>query len=145
MDAEELTQDVFLEFYQSTNGDRKSRPDNPKAYLFGIARNLIAQHYRRKSNKRAVEVPIDIQSLSRISEDTYYKHVRFQELVEQITRIIAELPPKAREAVELRLIHGLNSVEGARRSGCTVDRFYDRFHEGVKRLRDGIVNNRLPH
>jgi DNA-directed RNA polymerase specialized sigma24 family protein len=60
-------------------------------------------------------------------------------LVEKIGDIISELPPKAREAVELRLIDNLNPAEAAQKIGCSVDRFYDRFHEGMKILKEKML------
>ena len=137
-DAEDLTQGVFLEFYRSTNGDHKSKPENPKAYLLRITRNLIAQYHKSRKHSKSVEIPIDIQTMNRVSHDTYRKQVKFQELIEQINNTITELPPKAREEVKLRLIDGLTPKEAALKSGCSVERFYIRFHKGMKILKENF-------
>lgn len=142
-DAEDLTQGVFLEFYRSTNGDHKSKPENPKAYLFRITRNLIAQYHKSQKRRKSLEIPIDIQTIDRVSHNNYHKNARSQELVEQIGHIIAELPPKARDAVELRLIEGFSPNEAAREAHCSIERFYSRFHKGMKILREEIHSQLL--
>lgn len=135
-DAEDVAQSVLLEFYQNNNvGDNLQ---NPKAYLFGIARKLIAHYYSHK-DKQPGFLPIDPEIADRISYDNYSKDFRTENLVEKIDDIISELPPKAREAVELRLIDNLNPKEAAQKIGCSVDRFYDRFHEGLEILREKML------
>jgi RNA polymerase sigma factor (sigma-70 family) len=135
-DAEELTQCVFLEFYQSHNGDDNLR--NPEAYLFGIARKLIGCYYSQR-DKESGFLQIDPKVADKISYDNYSKDFKTKDLFEEINNVISELPPKAREAVELRLIEDLSPKEAALKAGCSVDRFYDRFHEGLKILKEKIL------
>jgi RNA polymerase sigma-70 factor (ECF subfamily) len=134
-DAEDLAQRVFLEFYQNNNA--RDNLHNPKAYLLGIARNLVGHYYSQKDNKLGF-LQIDTKTTDKISYDSYSKDYRTRESIEEIDNIISELPPKAREAVELRLIDSLSPQEAAQKLNCTVDRFYDRFHEGLKILREKI-------
>ena len=135
-DAEELTQCVFWEFYQSNNGDDNLQ--NPEAYLFGIARKLIGRYYSQRDKESGL-LQIDPKVADKISYDNYSKDFRTKDLFEEINNIISELPPKAREAVELRLIEDLSPKEAAQKAGCSVDRFYDRFHEGLKILKEKIL------
>ena len=132
-EAEDLTQRVFLEFYQNNNGDRDIQ--NPKAYLFGIARNLVGDYYSQK-NRQSRFLRIDSEITERISNDNYGKNSRARDLIEEIEAIISQLPPKAREAVELRLVDDLSYKEAARKADCPVGMFYDRFYEGMKILKE---------
>jgi RNA polymerase sigma factor (sigma-70 family) len=132
-DAEDLTQRVFLEFYQNNNGDGDIQ--NPKAYLFGIARKQISR-YRSQKHKESGFLQIDTEMTDRLSYDNYNKDSKTANLIEDIETIISQLPPKAREAVELKLVDDLSPEEAAQKSDCSIDRFYDRFHEGMKILKE---------
>jgi RNA polymerase sigma-70 factor (ECF subfamily) len=134
-DVEDMTQHVFLEFYQKNNGD--SDLQNPKAYLFGIARKMIGL-YCSKKRKVFGFLQIDTGMTDRLSYNNYNKDSKTRELIEEIEIIISQLPPKARESVELRLIDNLSPAEAAQKSDCSVDRFYDRFHEGMKILKEKV-------
>lgn len=139
-DAEDLTQRVFLEFYQNNNGDGDIQ--NPKAYLFGIARKMVGR-YHSKKRKESGFLQINTEMTDRLSYNNYNKDSRTGELIEEIETIISQLPPKARKSVELRLINHLSPAEAAQKSNCSVDRFYDRFHEGMKILKE-IMQSQLP-
>ena len=134
-DAEELTQCVFLEFYQGNN--RGDNLQNPEAYLFGIARKLIGRYYSQK-DKESESLQIDTEITDKLSYDNYNKDSQTRELIEDIDNIISELPPKTREAVELRLIDNLSYKEAAQKANCSIGIFYDRFYEGLKILKEKI-------
>jgi len=131
-DAKDIAQSVFLEFYRNNN--RGGNLHNPKAYLFGIARNLIDHYYHQKDKQKGF-LQVAPEIADKICYGNYSKDSRIIDLVEEIDNIISELPPKAREAVELKLIYNLSPKEAAQKIGCSVDRFYERFHEGLKILR----------
>jgi RNA polymerase sigma factor (sigma-70 family) len=134
-DVEDMTQHVFLEFYQKNNRDRDLQ--NPKAYLFGIARKII-DLYCSKKRKGFGFLQIDTGMTDKLSYNNYNRDSKTGELIEEIEIIISQLPPKARESVELRLIDNLSPAEAAQKSDCSVDRFYDRFHEGMKILKEKV-------
>jgi len=135
-DAEELTQRVFLEFYRNNNRDGNLQ--NPEAYLFGIARKLVGSYYRQKDKQPGFLEEVDSEITDRICYDNYSKDSRNRDLIEEINNIIAELPPKAREAVELRLIDNLSCKEAAQKANCSIGIFYDRFYEGLRILKEKI-------
>lgn len=64
------------------------------------------------------------------------RQVSAQQLKKAIKGVLAQLPPKAREAIRLKFIEGLSSKEAAKRAGCHIDTFYHRFYEGLKALRN---------
>ncbi len=58
--AEDLTSETFLrgwEAFKKSSNPHKQKIDNPQAFLYQIARNLITDHYREKG--RTQFVPID--------------------------------------------------------------------------------------
>ena len=84
-DAEELTQCVFLEFYRSNDGFDNLQ--NPKAYLFGIAKKLIGHYYSQKG-KESGFLQIDTKVTDKISCDNYTKGSQTRVLIEDIDNII---------------------------------------------------------
>jgi len=131
-DAEDLAQSVFLEFYQSNHNG-----ENPEPYLFGIARNLIAAYYHQK-NKQQV-FPLNSKIADDIAFSDYAGSSRTRALVEEIETAVFELPPKPREAVELRLMNDLDYTEAAFKAKCSVKNFYVRFHNGLKILKKNLA------
>lgn len=139
-DAEDLAQFVFLEFYRIKN--REDCLESPESYLFGIARNLIGHYYRQK-HKQPGLLQMNSKISDKISYDNYSKDSRAIELTERVENIVSKLPPKAREAVELRLIDNLSYKEAAFKANCTIDIFYNRFYEGLKILKEKIRTQHL--
>ena len=55
--AEDLTSKVFLkgwEAFKKTENKGENKIDNPQAFLYQIARNLVVDHYREKGRTRIV-------------------------------------------------------------------------------------------
>ncbi len=50
--AEDLTSETFLKFWEKTNNNE--RVDNPQAFLYQVARNLVVDHYREKGRTQIV-------------------------------------------------------------------------------------------
>jgi len=131
-DAEDLAQSVFLEFYQSNHNG-----ENPEPYLFGIARNLIAAYYHQKNKQQAF--PLNSKIADDIAFSEYAGSSRTRALIEEIENAVFGLPPKPREAVELRMMEDLSYTEAALKANCSVDVFYERFYGGVKILKKSFV------
>lgn len=136
-DAEDLAQDVFVELCKG-NGYYDGR-GNTQEYLFGIARNTIRRYLRSRRNSiRTISIDsiadagsgCDIQQhqdpVSQISERQFKKAIQY---------MIAKLPPKAQEAIKLRFINGLGSVEAAEKAMCSGNTFRQRLHVAIKTLR----------
>jgi len=133
-DVEDLTQDVFVEFYQS-GGYR-----NPEAYLFGIARRCVREYHqlRKKQQKTGGSIE-ELNGKSVVQQDGGREPVESQEVSKSILNALARLSPKAQEALKLRFIDGLNPKEAARKTGCSVNTFCQRCYAGVRALRKSQI------
>jgi len=132
-DADDLTQDVFIEFWKGNS------PQDPKTYIFAIARKLISRYCR---NRRKQPRTVWIRSVDEIATSCDLR--KYQNQVEQISPTelkkliedaVAQLPPKACEAIRLRFIEGLSSKEAAQKAGCSVGAFWKRLQRAGKTLR----------
>jgi RNA polymerase sigma factor (sigma-70 family) len=119
-EAEELAQDVLEELGQG------GVPQNAKAYIYTIAKNILARHRRQRTaertaleeycrrvtadNRRSASPPLE----TGLSEET----PNFE--TQQILRaVLARLPPRDVQLLTLRFLEGLSVRQVARRIKCT--------------------------
>ena len=111
-DAEDLTSQVFEEAWR--NADHlQDRGLPPRAWLFGIARNVLAGH-RRKILRRPP--PLAIEAYDGSTDDAALS----ADLID-LAEAIAKLPSAQAEVVSLRFIHGLSLQETADTLRSSVD------------------------
>ncbi|MGI8839781.1 MAG: RNA polymerase sigma factor [Caulobacteraceae bacterium] len=90
---------------------------NPRAYFFVTARHLVGEVLRRS---RIVEIKTmaDIDALNIVDDDGGpERRLSGREEVERFRHVLASIPPKCREAFELRKFDGLSQREIAGRMG----------------------------
>ncbi len=102
-DAEELVQEVFLAIWNNRKSLKTGEP--MASYLFGISRNKINTYLRKEVYGRATFDLLyeDNSGLSFVTEET----IQFNELKENLSIIIDELPPRRKEIFMLGKIEGL--------------------------------------
>lgn len=96
--ARELAQDVFLDVYLQKEGLIKIL--HFKAYIFGIAKHKVFNHYRRqlvqeKYQQRSIINVLDTDTTKA------YEILENKELLQIISEKIERLPPKCREIFRL--------------------------------------------
>ncbi len=122
--AQDLLQETFLQVVRSA--DRLERVTLPRAWLFGIARNILALHFRRKAGAE-----IAVETAAEPSEDRRLPAMR---------EAIGQLPPELRETLELRLTDELSYEEIAGVLGIPIGTVRSRLHTAVRRLRTALKN-----
>ena len=121
--AEDLLQETFVQAL--AGADRLAETVSPRAWLFGIARNLGANTVRR----RRIRALLTRRSAARLPADPDPR-------VAQMRDAIAGLPRRQREALELRLHEDLTYAEIAAVVGVPVGTVRSRLHYAVRRLRE---------
>ena len=97
----------------------------PRAWLFGIARNILARHYRRQPES-AIEFPTESTA-----EDARLPAMR---------EAITALAPELRETLELRIEQELSYEEIAGVLDIPIGTVRSRLHNAVRRLRTTLTN-----
>ena len=140
-DACDLTQDVFVEFFKS-NGTR-----TPERYIFGIAGNLVARYHRDQRRQPSVvqaESPMTVSSdRGTVSPKQPGKQLLQLEIKQKLTAVVANLPPKAQEAIKLRFTTALSLGEASKKAGCSQDAFLKRVQRATKALAELIKTKGL--
>lgn len=121
--AQDLLQETFLQVVRSA--DRLESVTMPRAWLFGIARNMLARHFRGKAGAEPV-LESAPEAAAKTSEDRRLPAMR---------EAIAQLAPELRETLELRLTDELSYEEIASVLGVPVGTVRSRLHNAVRRLR----------
>jgi RNA polymerase sigma-70 factor (ECF subfamily) len=126
--AEDLLQETFAAMMK--NPDRLLRAGSPRAYLFGVARNLSAELYRR--SHPAEELPAEPQA-----DDEEPADPRLEMMREAIVRLNAD----SRQVLELRLRRELSYEEIAAALGVPIGTVRSRLHHAVRQLRELVKNS----
>ena len=121
--AEDLLQEVFLRMHRNAED-----PANPRAWLYRVTRNAIADHYRARRPNEALP-----DGLAAPEPDGSERAVR--ELAECLRPMIARLPERYRTAVYLSEVEGRTQRQVAEHEGISLSGAKSRVQRGRARLR----------
>ncbi len=127
-DAEDLLQECFV--IAARQSDSISVADSPRAWLFGIARNLVREHHRRQARTTTATLVAEPAAMSPPSGD---------ERVDAMRAAIDRLPEAQREVLELRVSQDLSYVEIAAALAIPVGTVRSRLHHAVAALRNRLA------
>lgn len=128
--AQDLLQETFLQVVRSA--DRLRAIETPRAWLFGIARNMLAGHYRRRQPTAEPMAGMPEKPAPETEEDHRLASMR---------QAIAKLPAELRETLELRLTDELSYEEIATVLIIPVGTVRSRLHNAVRRLRTELTHS----
>lgn len=130
-EVRDLRQDTYVRVYEAA---AKSRPQSPKSFLFATARNLMADHIRRRRIV-AIDAVGDLEALNvLIDELSPEERTSAHQELRRLARAFDLLPPKCREAVWMRRVDDLPQKEVAIRLGITQKTVEKHVMKGMKLL-----------
>jgi RNA polymerase sigma factor (sigma-70 family) len=137
-DAEEVTQNAFLDAYRALG--RGHTPEKPRAWLFGIAKNATRRRYRTLS-RRPHEVELEHEVLESVAEAE-------RPQLEELRAAVGSLPATHQQVLFLREIEGLSYAEIANRmdlSHAAVETLLFRARRSLRgRLEDAGIRPAAP-
>jgi RNA polymerase sigma-70 factor (ECF subfamily) len=138
--AEDITSDTFLRALRKINGFRWQGRD-PGAWLFTIARNLIADHFKRAATRYEVfEESSDAGAVdsdtSSQPEDALVERYTNKELFNALTL----LTPDQREVIILRVLQGISVGDTAKLIGKNPQAVKALTHRGLQALKRFLPN-----
>jgi len=131
--AEDLTQEVFMRYWQTVRDGEKLK--NERAYLYTLARNLVIDWYRKK--KESSLDALTEQGLD-FGDEEYKKIVQSAE-VKEVLSVIGKLDDDARDALLLRFVEGLTPKEIAAISGESANAVSVRINRAIKKVQ-GLIH-----
>ena len=137
-DAADLTADVFVAAIAASVRYREDA-GSPGAWLTGIARNVVASHYRSSRRRlRAVgrisgQALLDEESTARIAD-----RIDAERTARGLLTSLAGLPESQRAVVELVAVDGLSLVEAATVLNISPGNARVRYHRARRTLADAL-------
>ena len=132
--AGDLLQETFLQVVRQT--DQLPAVTMPRAWLFGIARHMLARHYRRQRDPLPVA-----QTWYESAPEPAAKDDRLAAMREAIRTLPAEL----RDTLELRLEQELSYEEIAHVLDIPIGTVRSRLHNAVRQLRGTMTKPEEPN
>lgn len=112
-DLDEVVQESYARMWAAD----VDRIGNARAYLFVTARHVVGEAVRR-SRIVAIETMADIESLNIVDDEiTPERRLSGREELERLRRVVSTLPPKCRQAFELKKFGELSQRQIAERMG----------------------------
>ncbi|AZF04226.1 RNA polymerase sigma factor [Pseudomonas sp. R5-89-07] len=118
-DAADMTQDVFTQWLDYRD---RAKVEQPRAFLFQMARNLLRDHWRKQKVRQSAHLDsaeAHTEPVTDEQNEPMAAALRSQRL-EQLKEVLAELSPRRREALMLHRFEGLSQAQIAARMGIST-------------------------
>jgi RNA polymerase sigma-70 factor (ECF subfamily) len=135
--AEDLIQDLYLRVAPLEPDERL---ENPSAYLYRLASNLMLDRLRSERRAGARDSAwlhshqLDMGGEALADEPSAEQSVAGRQRLSQVARAISDLPPKTRRAFELHKLEGLTQEETARALGVSRKTVEKQISSALQRL-----------
>lgn len=133
----ELTADIRQDVYAAAiDGARRGLPVNSVAYVYTIARNLLINRA-----KRSRLVSFELIASPEVGEEDFSvsaieRHLVARESLRRAQEGLERLPPRCREVVTLRKVHGYSTQETAEHLGVGIHTVERQLTMGMRALVD---------
>ena len=134
VDDEALAQDLTAATFEQalTHLDQLRSPEAFGGWLFRIARNQVAQHYRR----RRVHVPLEAVADHPDDAPSVEAQVERSEELSWMLAAIRTLPERDQEIIGLKFVGGLNNKQIGQAMGLRAGNVAVILYRSLRRLRD---------
>ena len=135
-DVEDVCQETFLRTYKSS---LDKHIQQPKSFMFRVAKNLIISDFR-KASTQLNEYVEDIDLIeSRVDLDNLEENALAQEKLGIMCETIASLPNKCRQAVVMRKVYGLSTKDIAKRMNISTITVSNYITKGMCAYNDAVT------
>ncbi|MGA3087794.1 MAG: sigma-70 family RNA polymerase sigma factor [Terriglobales bacterium] len=142
-DAEDLTQEAFLQVFRSVNSFRGDSAFS--TWLYRIAVNTVLMKLRRRKSPPLVSLdePVSTESPS-IKRDVGKADPNLSGVIDRIAlrRAVAELPAGCRQIFDLHEVEGYQHQEIAHLLQCSVGNSKSQLHKAKLKMRDVLFPKR---
>ena len=132
-DIADLRQDIYERVCEAAT---RQIPNQPRAFLFRTARNLLIDRVRHE-HIVPIEAVTDLESLNvALDAPGPERQAMARSELRRVQAALDRLPPRCREAVMLGRLHGLSGYEIARRMGISEAAVSVHLDNGIRALAD---------
>lgn len=134
--ARDVTQEAFLRLWKEL--DRGAGPDNPRAWLLRVARNLADDAAKSAFRRHGTQPPDQLTGVGTPDRSALDGLIR-EETFARIHDLLGELSPADRELLALRYTLDLDAPAIADRLGIGVTAVHMRLSRARQRLADRLT------
>lgn len=138
--AEELTATTFTQAFAKRRQLRNMAAF--PGWLFRIAHNELAQHFRRRANRPTLTVDFDFLVALPSSEPDPHQVVVQQQQAQLLLQALRSLAPREQEILNLKFVAGLSNVQIAEATGLTPSNVGVIVFRALHKLREDHTNMR---
>jgi RNA polymerase sigma-70 factor (ECF subfamily) len=142
--AEELVQEAFMRTWGYLQDGK--RVDNIRAFLYRVANNLIIDQSRKKREESLEAVLENAPGLEPVMDNTVEADTERNALMQDILRVVEDLPEEDRRLITLRYVDELETGEIAKILDISSNHASVKLSRAMKALRellksdDGVTN-----
>lgn len=136
-DIEDVAQEAFLKAYDAEQD--KGSIDQPKAFLFSIAKNLALNELARKSRQMTDYIEDCQAQLPGLIGNSVESEIQANASLGLYCEAVASLPERCRHVYLLRKVQGLSHKEIASRLGVSLSTVEKHIRVGSLSCRDYIL------
>ena len=129
-EIDDVSQEAFLRAYKA---EQKTPIDQPKAFLFRVAKNMMLSEFSNKSRKMIDYVEDFEQAQQAHASASLEDEVVASQKIGLYCEAIAALPPRCRQVILMKKVYGMSHKEIARRMGVTVSAVEKHLIKGGKK------------
>jgi RNA polymerase sigma-70 factor (ECF subfamily) len=135
--AMDMTAETFASALASAHRFRDRGEGSARAWLFGIARNVLAQQQRTLRSERAarMRLGIPLADYSALEGDDELERIDTASRAPELRAEMSRLPAEQQAAVQLRIVDQLPYGEVAKRIGCSEDSARAHVSRALRKLR----------
>ena len=147
--AEDLCSETFLRGWEAyemkneklkmKNDNLKSKIENPGAFLYAVAHNLVVDYYRKKGREPIVMAEFASEEIIDPSQDIAETALLNAD-VDAVRQVLQDLPDDYQNVIIWRHIDGLDFAEIAELMGRTEEAVRVLLHRALKVLRSKLAS-----
>ena len=131
----DLVQEVYVRVYERA---REQRPQQPKAFLFATARNLMTDHLRR-SRVVSIDSVQEVEEIDAlVDEISPERQFSARQDLRRLAQAFDALSDKTRDVIWFRRVEGLSQRETADRMGLKEEAIESQLARGIRTLARAI-------
>ncbi len=138
-DVQEIMQEAYLRVFCVVQNSQKN-DHQPKALLYTTSRNIAISRSRHLQVVKQKECFISVAEELRCAIADTEQEVSTQEKLARLRRVLASLPPRCRQVIELRIEEGLGQRAIATRLGIAESTVEKHLAQGLRRCAANIDN-----
>jgi RNA polymerase sigma-70 factor (ECF subfamily) len=136
--AEDIFQDTFIKAIVTIQQGRYSETGKFLGWVNRIAHNLIIDHFRKEKNENTISADAyeyDIVNSSKLSDLSIEDILSNEQVLSDVVRMVAFLPPVQQEVVRMRFFEDLSFKEIAEKTQVSIN-------TALGRMRYALLNMR---